>query len=649
MRVASFDIFDTVLTRKVGKPSSLFYLLAESITKKGIINVTLIKFVRSRIKAEEIARSKHKNGEVKIEDIYNELSFLLDLLPNQLDEIINEEFRIEDDNILLVPGSDVIIKQARDNKYQIVYISNMYLPSSFIKNALKKHGLWKNGDKIYVSSEYNAQKNNGELFRILLKNEGLNSSDIIHTGNDIQSDIKGAASSKIKTRIYKECDLNRYENLMESYTDETSGLSSLFAGASRYTRLSVPAVSTQEKAIRDVACGVAAPVLTGFVLWILKQCIKRDIKRLYFVSRDGEILSKIALLLNSKLKLNIDIRYIYGSRQAWHISTIDNYIDISKLSWVIENADYLSIHTILCRLGCSPDNVSSILNKYGWTESKWNINLSPDDLKSFIRVLQDVEFKKYILSQMTTKKELLKSYLKQIGIYDEMSKAVVDIGWKGRMLNSLSLNINDNSIDKPHYLLFGLSADSPLNNEQASSYLFDLRSNVGNKIFSGLPMVLEMFCSASHGRTIGYTINNDIIEPIFDESHSIYLNKWGLDILQNSILSFVNCLNINNISTYIDTKELSYDLLKLFWINPLYCEALAWSSFRFEDEQSGGNAINIAQPMNWKDFANYINRRIYWYSGSLSITPPLHILYFRIRRKIRNIIIPNNHIDKVIN
>jgi hypothetical protein len=63
---------------------------------------------------------------------------------------------------------------------------------------------------------------------------------------------------------------NRYEKILESYTWSTGGLSALMAGASRMARLSIPSRSAEEAAIRDVAAGVVAPVLTAYVLWILE-------------------------------------------------------------------------------------------------------------------------------------------------------------------------------------------------------------------------------------------------------------------------------------------------------------------------------------------------------------------------------------------
>jgi hypothetical protein len=55
----------------------------------------------------------------------------------------------------------------------------------------------------------------------------------------------------------------------------------------RAARAAVEVTSEQGTAIRDVAAGVAAPALVGFVIWMLEQARQRGLLRLRFLSRDG--------------------------------------------------------------------------------------------------------------------------------------------------------------------------------------------------------------------------------------------------------------------------------------------------------------------------------------------------------------------------
>ena len=58
--IASFDIFDTLLTRRVGTPTSLFFILGDRAARSGLINITASTFRDLRVKAEEDARESKR-------------------------------------------------------------------------------------------------------------------------------------------------------------------------------------------------------------------------------------------------------------------------------------------------------------------------------------------------------------------------------------------------------------------------------------------------------------------------------------------------------------------------------------------------------------------------------------------------------------
>jgi hypothetical protein len=57
-KLASFDVFDTVLTRVVGSPRTLFLLLGKRLAGLSIIDCTPETFTRARINAERYALKK---------------------------------------------------------------------------------------------------------------------------------------------------------------------------------------------------------------------------------------------------------------------------------------------------------------------------------------------------------------------------------------------------------------------------------------------------------------------------------------------------------------------------------------------------------------------------------------------------------------
>jgi predicted HAD superfamily hydrolase len=80
--------------------------------------------------------------------------------------------------------------------------------------------------------------------------------------------------------------------------------------------------SPDKQVIWDTTASAVAPMLFGFVHWCLVEAQKKGIQRLYFVARDGQILQKIAQVICHNWGYTIDCRYLYGSRQAWHLPAI---------------------------------------------------------------------------------------------------------------------------------------------------------------------------------------------------------------------------------------------------------------------------------------------------------------------------------------
>ena len=55
----------------------------------------------------------------------------------------------------------------------------------------------------------------------------------------------------------------------------------------------------------DICRQYSAPILTYYVWWILQEAEKRQIKRLYFLARDGLILKEIAEELCEMFSLQV--------------------------------------------------------------------------------------------------------------------------------------------------------------------------------------------------------------------------------------------------------------------------------------------------------------------------------------------------------
>ena len=185
--VISFDIFDTLLFRKVPRPTDVFSLVEKSM---GIP-----KFAQARIQAEHAARQKMQHlfstTEVQLQDFYTEL---MPLYGARCTELQRKEIQTEFECCYANPVMAALVRKLQDMGKTIIAVSDMYLPQKLIVQLLENCGFTQ-FDQVYVSCEYRVGKADGRLFQIVCKQHPNKS--IVHIGDNFRSDVIGAKRGKI--------------------------------------------------------------------------------------------------------------------------------------------------------------------------------------------------------------------------------------------------------------------------------------------------------------------------------------------------------------------------------------------------------------------------------------------------------------------
>lgn len=177
--VISFDIFDTVLYRQCGHFAQIFEMLEQKARIPGLAQLR---------KETEARLLRVRAQEVTIEEIYAELSHIR----TEIDwgYIKNLELECERDQLRLSKRAAKYLQKARSNKAKILFVSDMYLSSMWLREQLKKHKVWLPGDEIYVSCEAGANKRSGDLYIAIRKiYPGMR---WLHLGDNLMFDIVNA-------------------------------------------------------------------------------------------------------------------------------------------------------------------------------------------------------------------------------------------------------------------------------------------------------------------------------------------------------------------------------------------------------------------------------------------------------------------------
>ena len=295
--VISFDVFDTLILRKVGEPADVFYALQEKLDYPD--------FRRVRIEAEQQARRKRHaqfgDYEVNFEEIWAEAERM-----TGIDAACGMQVEFETE-ILFAAGNPyfqkVVAELLRRGKRMIV-CSDMYLGKERIRELLLHCG-YPEFSAYYVSCDYRKSKYDGSLYNVISRESAAR---IIQVGDDPGSDVRQAhrkgfaslhyqnvtkAGSPYRTKDLSPLIGSMYSSIVNGY---------LHNGTGRLSR---------EFEFGFIYGGLFS---VGYCRYIHSFAETRGIDRILFLSRDGEILMRVYQYLYPKEDQKC--RYALWSRLA---------------------------------------------------------------------------------------------------------------------------------------------------------------------------------------------------------------------------------------------------------------------------------------------------------------------------------------------
>lgn len=630
-KIASFDIFDTLITRAVGDPKAVFLLLGNYLHAKGIIDCSPEFFASARIEAEPLALNKRNLKGVCLDEIYSEMVHLLDISPEKAKELMLLECEMEAKLLKEVPGAKARLLKAEEQHDKVIYLSDMYHSSEFITSVLLAQGFKVNGN-CYVSNEMKASKRSGALFKqVASKHPG----EYYHFGDNYKSDVLVPAKLKWNTEHFKAIHPTRYEGIMNKHTYATGGLSSAMAGASRLVRLAKDVPSKKSKMIRDISAGVVAPTLVSYILWVLHRANAIKLKKLYFISRDGQIFLKIAQELMKKLDFDIELHYLYGSRKAWQFACITNLE--SELNWLLKKIDGTSLTSILSRMHIDPHEIEDVLKANNFKKKSWENEITTNEISTLKKLIVKKEIKGFIEEKIKAKREVVYQYFQQEGLTEPENWALVDIGWAGNGQNFMGKILSHYKCKPPRGFYFCLKdKEYHYINGIKEGYIWDRVNDTGySKLLINLQSLIETFCIADHGSVIDLQVDGDKISPVLEYQENNKALEWGLKLTHEVCVDFSASLFMENpyINPKVDMRPVVANLITAFGRTPTKEEAKAWGTFMFEENQLKTRYNYMAEPYRYHHLIHIflkgsgLHQRYSWLEGSLALTPrPLQAL-----------------------
>lgn len=358
----SFDIFDTLISRKVLNPVGIFYKVKEIIKKSPLDypDYFVEEYPKLRMCAEKDVREEYhktmqarhsERREIFMKDIFDKLAWVYNLTEEQAAFLMACEQEEEIQNTIPLTENIDKVKKLLKNKETVVLISDMYLPKETIQAMLRKADPILAEIPLFLSSDYGVQKTTKKLFLEVYKSfkPFYDFGKWIHTGDSELPDVRMPRRMGIIAKQIEKPEYNEFEEKLV----EQLGSYDAYLVAALMARFRQKHVFERENFVYNYVSLCFVP----YVDWVLSDAIKRGYETLYFVSRDGHHLKRIADEIIKQRKLAIKTKYIYASRRAWRVPSF--ITDIDEGFW-LNYGNFSGIKTY-----------SKLLKAMGLTEEKF--------------------------------------------------------------------------------------------------------------------------------------------------------------------------------------------------------------------------------------------------------------------------------------
>lgn len=611
IEVVSFDIFDTLIQRPLLEPVDLFTFVENK--KRTVFPSMNYKFAKFRKDAEVLARRKKGIEEVSLAEIYQVMQEEYGLPVNVANELMQAEMELELEFCYPRKTAKQLYELALFVGKKVIITSDMYLPEKIVKQLLEKNG-YDNYERLYLSCVGGKTKAVGNLYDQLLEELQMKPAQILHIGDNWQSDIEMTRTKGIcnvffpkATEVFKNnlefggypagaswgYVLNSWNAIYNnSCSIEFLGVRCMYAlVANEY--FDNPYRSFQKNSDFN-----ASPYYMGlYALGMHLYGVTADLiqkyghrRAIHFVSRDGYLCKKIYDRIAPYYGAVATSNYLHLSRKALLPTSFTNQADFFEIEDGISK-DCIVLHSpksILKNfLNIEPDTeVKELLKKEGIHLN--HLFTDVQEFRNFLKVLgkQDLIYKKL---------EAYSSLLKEHFTTMVKEKDVLfDIGYNGTGQYLLS-RLLDKKIDG--YYIY-------INKEKALRYAKMMGYEVST-FYDATPgvsgTIREFLISECTPSCIGYERKETGIQPVFEEDTISYPEKWVANSICTGVERFTE-LMVTHFSDYMKEFAMrSYDCsIPLEYLMHKAKDLDRWSFHccKFEDDVFYGGSMNLYRVWN---------------------------------------------------
>lgn len=536
--VISFDLFDTLLIRRIHDPDLVKLPVARFISELARQKNCPVGWQKVQSLRDEIERRHRAETGKSFAD--HEACY-----PEFMGELLHELFPVEEvgqllekvtayeilmENSMLVPRQELSwwLAELKQAGKRIFIISDMYLPANHLRQLVEHAGLLEYVEEVISSADTFLAKASGTAYPLVAEKYGLDYGDWLHVGDNGFSDGLRAVEKGIEALIIADPKEQQRKSIIQRMYNYCAGKP--FWRGRALQQLMAP--HEGENVVRPPlyveGFNFFGPLIGVFVQRVLELCEKKNVTKIFFLSREGWTFKRYweqAMGLLYPAGNLPETEYLYVSRMALAGASCA-YQGLTKTNANIAflpsgNRDF----TDVCRIfSLDHDRFEEHLQRFDLCAdtclSHIHDGYEQENRLKFEAMLEDDAFQQEVKRQCKDSNRAMIRYFEDVGFFDHDDVAIVDIGWLGSIQRFLFEAIAHRD-DKPtcHGLLFGATRgleyrSTDKNRIEGVIYDRDRFDLAGSALLYARD-IFEEACRAPYPTLNGYRIDGNGYELVF--------------------------------------------------------------------------------------------------------------------------------------
>jgi FMN phosphatase YigB (HAD superfamily) len=632
-RVASFDVFDTALWRRVAQPTHVFALVEGDLVEAFGSEIAR-DFAQARVDAELLARElgqrEHGHVEVTLDEIYDVLPRFWARSPELVHHARQAELKTEVASVAPEPAILEVYRRLKASGTATIFVSDIYLGTQDVRALLVECG-YDARDPLFVSSEHRRAKWDGSIWDVVSESLGVAKADIAHIGDNRPVDVDAAIRSGVAAVHWPG---------RSHHHKPVAPVSRWIAPLSALKVLNQTSSAADGEAIWGGLGRAYGTVIFGaFLLWLAERAAEAD--HVYFCSRDGQILLKLWRELIAPNRPVPSASYLHVSRRTLCLPRAE-VLNTQTIEFLCSGAERRSVRTYLERAALldHPEAVARAEEMFGSLDRVLEGDNEIEAIREFFRASA-----RELAQAARQHRALAERYLEQEGLFEGGRRVIVDLGWRGSLQRSLvDFLQRRNASTVLSGLYYGLTRDASVNRASAGW----MEAMVSNDFMDAgadlrlrqMVTILEQFHGADHGSVWGYSDDGGRVVPVLRDN-AVEQHQYRTKILPfqqaaeaelRKIFAGEHVIRVEQL-----TPECAWAALIDLCLFPSLDEARALGGLRSMDGfEHSGAGVPLAAPLPdpSRQEAEAILRGHVWISGSFKNWIATHPEFLQAAREL---------------